>query len=70
MLNQQPNTKIILCLGRYFLQSQYNLSEVREHTQVWMDEYNNRPHEGLGNLTPTELSKNIRHKQQINQLVT
>ncbi|WP_376787022.1 integrase core domain-containing protein [Sphingobacterium multivorum] len=43
----------------------------REHTQAWMDEYNNnRPHEGLGNLTPTELSKNIRHKQQINQLVT
>jgi len=49
----------------------FNLSEVREHTQAWMDEYNNnRPHEGLGNLTPTELSKNIRHKQQINQLVT
>ncbi|WP_394678322.1 hypothetical protein [uncultured Sphingobacterium sp.] len=36
-----------------------------------MDEYNsNRSHEGLGNLTPTELSKNIRHKQRINQLVT
>lgn len=33
-----------------------------------MDEYNNN--EGLGNLTPTELSKNFRHKQQINQLVT
>ena len=48
----------------------FNLSEVREHTQEWMDEYNNnRPHEGLGNLTPTELSKNIRHQQQINQLV-
>ncbi|WP_369073912.1 integrase core domain-containing protein [Sphingobacterium sp. 18053] len=45
--------------------------DVREHTQAWMDEYNNnRPHEGLGNLAPTELSKNIRLKQQINQVVT
>lgn len=36
----------------------FNLSEVREHTQAWMDEYNNtRPLEGLGNLTSTELSK-------------
>jgi putative transposase len=49
----------------------FNLAEVREHTQIWMHKYNNnRPHEGLGNLTPTELSKNIRHTQQINQLVT
>lgn len=49
----------------------FNLAEVREHTQIWMGEYNNnRPHEGLGNLTPTELAKNIKHQQQINQLVT
>jgi len=47
----------------------FNFSEVREHIQACMDEYNsNKPHEGLVNLTPTELSKNIRHKQQINQL--
>ncbi|WP_343322349.1 IS3 family transposase [Sphingobacterium multivorum] len=41
--------------------------------QKWSMDFmynNNRPHEGQGNLTPTELSKNIRHKQQINQLVT
>ncbi len=36
----------------------FNLSEVREHTQAWMDEYNNnRPHESLKNLTQAELSK-------------
>ncbi|WP_078396271.1 integrase core domain-containing protein [Elizabethkingia anophelis] len=36
----------------------FNLSEVREHTQMWIDEYNNhRPHKGIRNLTPTELGQ-------------
>lgn len=42
----------------------FSLAEVREHTGVWMDEYNNRrPHEGLGDLTPAELAKNLRDHQ-------
>jgi len=32
-----------------------------------MDEYNNnRPYDRLRNITPIELSKNIRNQQQIN----
>ncbi|WP_407517526.1 integrase core domain-containing protein [Elizabethkingia anophelis] len=42
----------------------FNLTEVREHTQRWIDEYNNhRPHEGIGNLTPAELLQKIKYKE-------
>ncbi len=44
----------------------FNLAEVREHTQMWINEYNNlRPHEGIGNLTPTELAQKIKDREQI-----
>jgi putative transposase len=33
----------------------FELDQVRQLTEEWMDEYNNRrPHESLGNLTPNE----------------
>jgi putative transposase len=33
----------------------FDLVEVRQLTQEWMEEYNERrPHEGLNNLTPEE----------------
>ncbi|RXF70537.1 integrase core domain-containing protein [Arcticibacter tournemirensis] len=42
----------------------FSIAEVREHTGVWMDEYNNRrPHKGLGDLTPAELAKKLRDHQ-------
>ena len=37
-----------------------SLSEVRDKTESWIDEYNNeRPHESLGNLTPMEHAANM-----------
>ncbi|PUZ24946.1 hypothetical protein DCC81_11555 [Chitinophaga parva] len=36
----------------------FELYEVRQLTHDWIQEYNSgRPHEGLGNATPLELSK-------------
>lgn len=38
----------------------FDLDQVRQLTQEWMDEYNhNRPHESLGNLTPYEWKMNL-----------
>lgn len=45
-------------LNRYIFD---NLDQVREQTQVWMDDYNHhRPHDALGNLPPIEYAnKNL-----------
>jgi len=38
----------------------FDLYQVRQLTQEWMEEYNvRRPHESLGNLTPYEWKMNL-----------
>ena len=42
----------------------FNLSDVRDLTDEWIQEYNNhRPHEGLGNRTPIEAARKISKKE-------
>lgn len=42
----------------------FDLEQVRELTQQWMQEYNcNRPHEALGNLTPEEWKNHLMKKE-------
>jgi putative transposase len=44
----------------------FELSEVRELTEVWITEYNtNRPHEALNNYTPVEWAKQIKMKETV-----
>ncbi|MCL4166811.1 UNVERIFIED_CONTAM: hypothetical protein GTU68_028402 [Idotea baltica] len=45
-------------LNKYIFE---NLNQVREQTQIWMDDYNNfRPHDALGKIAPIEYAK--RHR--------
>ena len=42
-------------LNKYIFE---NLNQVREQTQIWMDDYNNhRPHDALGKLSPIKYAK-------------
>ena len=42
-----------------------NLQEVRQVTELWMDDYNNdHPHDGLGGMTPKEFMAVNRGKHQ------
>ena len=42
-------------LNRYIFE---NIDQVREQTQIWMEDYNNhRPHDGLGKLSPIKYAK-------------
>lgn len=49
----------------------FDLYQVRQLTQEWMEEYNQkRPHESLGNLTPYEWKMNlIKNDQALNKTV-
>jgi putative transposase len=48
----------------------FDLDEVRQLTQEWMEEYNEtRPHEGLNNLTPKEWKQMIQKNEYL-QLTT
>jgi len=48
----------------------FDLDEVRQLTQEWMEEYNERrPHEGLNNLTPEEWKQKIQKNEYL-QLTT
>lgn len=45
----------------------FDLYEVRQLTEKWIDEYNNRrPHEALGNATPAEWPKERRSGNMVN----
>ena len=49
----------------------FELNEVRQITDEWIKEYNtNRPHEALGNLTPTEWKKHLEMKKLSNLELT
>lgn len=42
-------------LNKYIFE---NIDQVREQTQIWMDDYNHhRPHDALGNIAPIEYAK-------------
>jgi len=42
-------------LNKYIFE---NLEQVREQTQIWMDDYNNeRPHDGLGKIPPVKYAE-------------
>ena len=42
-------------LNKYIFE---NLDQVREQTQIWMNDYNNhRPHDGLEKMSPIEYAK-------------
>jgi putative transposase len=42
-------------LNKYIFE---HIDQVREQTQIWMDDYNHhRPHESLGNIAPVEYAK-------------
>jgi len=42
-------------LNKYIFE---NLNQVREQTQIWVDDYNNhRPHDALGKLSPIKYAK-------------
>lgn len=44
----------------------FDLDQVRQLTQEWMEEYNERkPHEGLNNLTPEEWKNKIQKNQYL-----
>lgn len=44
----------------------FDLDEVRQLTQEWMEEYNERrPHEGLNNLTPEEWKQTIQKNEYL-----
>lgn len=44
----------------------FDLEEVRQLTQEWMEEYNERrPHEGLNNLTPEEWKQKIQKNEYL-----
>jgi len=49
----------------------FDLNEVRELTEEWIEEYNNhRPHESLNNQTPTEWKINlIKNNYTLNKTV-
>ncbi|GAA4291141.1 hypothetical protein GCM10023163_05950 [Aestuariibaculum suncheonense] len=50
-------------LNRYIFD---NLDQVREQTQVWMDDYNHhRPHDALGNLPQIEYVKKNLNKASL-----
>ncbi|THD66860.1 hypothetical protein E7Z59_13410 [Robertkochia marina] len=43
-----------------------SLDQVRETTQIWMDDYNHqRPHDALGNLPPIEFAKKNLNKANL-----